>query len=104
MMSNYDRWVTREPEWRTEEPPPPAHCEVCGCFLPLRPDRTDERSITGKCPGAVHSDEYGYYGRCYGSEGEITGPHEAHTWQEYDGVNLVTQCRYCRHYNTTVDY
>ncbi len=73
--------------------PPLDRCECCGCWLTFNPDRSEVQYLTGNCTGAakVAGDFY----PCYGSEAETDGPHEPHTWQEYNGINEYRVCRHC---------
>lgn len=104
-MDGLDRWLTTEPEWRTEEYHQP-HCEVCGCFLTILPSGHEIHVVQGTCPGSVYYTDHGEWAaRCYGTDGENPGhPHDAHSWQQYMGQTDEWVCRYCHHINQREDY
>jgi hypothetical protein len=53
MMSSYDAWRTREPDYGPDEPPPLPHCGRCGAFLRRKPDRIEPWEDGVDCDGTV---------------------------------------------------
>ena len=101
---NYDAWVTRDP--REDWPEPwelQHHCQVCGCWLKVEPDRAEDQSYVIHCEGP-NPEKYGepvagwVYTPC---DTDCKAPHD---FTEYAGVKLFFTCSHCGYINETVDY
>jgi len=94
-MSRYDQWATREPPWSnapdyTWEMQP--HCQVCGCWLKLQPDKVTFEEDTEHCDGVVH----GELGAALCGKSTNHGPHDFVVW----GWSIShRRCRRCGYVN-----
>ena len=115
-MRGYDAWLTREPDWRTEEPVL-LHCRSCGAFLPRDPERTEEWGDGYDCDGTVRTVAQPYgeglaailgvdpedtYNLAVSDCGIDTVPHVAHWVEVIGGVTEFRTCRACGTVNEEV--
>jgi hypothetical protein len=123
MMSNYDAWRTREPDYGPDPPFPGdeswPRCS-CGAWLRLKADRVEDWEDATECDGTVEIVQYAYdessiavlgeeyRGKTYGVAvsacgAEIGKPHEPHREVNWAGATEYRTCRRCGHENASAE-
>jgi hypothetical protein len=108
----YDAWVTREPPWANWPEytwQMQRHCQSCGCWLRLDPDRVEDLSQELECKGP-DTEAYGepvagwIYTPCSQSVTGGTDCRKPHTYVEYAGQQLTWTCRHCSGTSESVEW
>lgn len=104
MLSAYDAWVTREPDWFTDPPPQPK-CGKCGSYIAWEPASEELNKHVAHCNGKAYDD----MAQCYNAdEGEAAGgypfsDHAPHDCVFYEGMLVHRPCKRCGHDNVQVE-
>jgi hypothetical protein len=90
-LSGYDAWRTREPDvgpdytWEMQP-----HCQVCGCWLKLQPDKVTFEEDKEACDGKVDPE----FGETICGRGVAHEPHEVVRWAWSISHRKCRRCGY----------